>query len=71
VVTLGQVDPGVVDSLYGEVGFPSQGSGATLTGRSWFLQSGAHPEHRFTARLMTCIAHAQGNVTKIVACQRK
>ena len=49
VVTLGQVDPGVVDSLYGKVGFPRQGSSATLTGRSWFLESGAHPEHRFVA----------------------
>ena len=49
VVTLGQIDPGVVDSLYSKVGFPRQGSGATLTGRSWFLQSGAQPEHRFTA----------------------
>ena len=49
VLTLGQVDPGVVDSLYHRVGFPRQGSSATLTGRSWFLQSGAQPEHRFVA----------------------
>ena len=49
VLTLGQVDPGVVDSLYHKVGFPRQGSSATLTGRSWFLQSGAQPEHRFVA----------------------
>ena len=38
VLTLGQVDPGVVDSLYRKVGFPRQGSSATLTGRSWFLR---------------------------------
>jgi hypothetical protein len=49
VLTLGQVAPGVVDTLYGKVGFPRQGSSATLTGRSWFLQSGAQPEHRFVA----------------------
>jgi hypothetical protein len=138
VLTLGQVDPGVVDSLYSKVGFPRQGSSATLTGRSWFLESGAQPEHRFVAaysgagvqrtqavappdpkaatippstqattpassngskattttvysftttissgatkpgklnsttqRLVTCIAHAQGDVNKIAACQRK
>jgi hypothetical protein len=49
VLTLGQIDPGVVDSLYRTVGFPRQGSSATLTGRSWFLESGAQPEHRFVA----------------------
>ncbi len=138
VLTLGQVDPGVVDSLYSMVGFPRQGSSATLTRRSWFLESGAQPEHRFVAaysgtgvrrtqapappdpktatippstqattpaspngskattttvysftttissgstkpgklnsttqRLLTCIEHAQGDVNKIVVCQRK
>ena len=127
-----------MDRLYGKVGFPRQGSSATLTGRSWFLQSGAQPEHRFVAayngdsvqrtqaaaapdpktasvssstqttaptssngsrttltevygftttissgstkpgkvsrtaqRLVTCISHAQGDVSKIVVCQRK
>ncbi len=49
VLTLGQLDPGVVDRLYSKIGFPRQGSGATLTGRSWFLESGAQPEHRFLA----------------------
>jgi hypothetical protein len=49
VLTLGQLDPGVVDSLYQRVGFPRQGSSATLTRRSWFLESGAQPEHRFIA----------------------
>lgn len=49
LLTLGQVDPGAVDRLYIKVGFPRQGSSATLTGRSWFLQSGARPEHRFVA----------------------
>ncbi len=138
VLTLGQVDPGVVDTLYSKVGFPRQGSSATLTGRSWFLESGAQPEHRFVAaysgggvqrtqvaappdpktatiapskpgttptssnaskattttvysftttissgstnpgtlnkttrRLVTCIAHAQGDLNKIATCQRK
>jgi hypothetical protein len=136
VLTLAQVDPGVVDRLYGKVGFPHQGSSATLTGRAWFLQSGAHPEHRYVAaysgdsvqrtqaaaapdpktgsiptstqttappsstgsrpttttvysftttvgsakagkvsktaqRLVTCISRAQGDVNKIVVCQRK
>jgi hypothetical protein len=138
VLTLGQVDPSVVDRLYSKVGFPRQGSSATLTGRAWFLESGAQPEHRFVAayngdtvqrtqaaappdpktatiasatqatsptssnasnattttvysftttissgstkpgkatsttqRLVTCIAHAQGDVNKVVACQRK
>ena len=49
VLTLRQVDPGVMDALYGKVGFPRQGSSATLTGRSWLLQSGAEPDHRFVA----------------------
>ena len=138
VLTLAQLDPAVVDRLYGKVGFPQEGSSATLTGRSWFLQSGAHPEHRYVAayngdsvqrtqaaaapdpktasvpsstqtttptssngfkattttvysftttissgsakagkgnrteqRLVTCISHAQGDVNKIVVCQRK
>lgn len=138
VLTLAHLDAGVVDRLYGKVGFPHQGSSATLTGRSWFLQSGAQPEHRFVAayngdsvqrtqaaaapdpktasvpsptqttpppssngskttltevygftttissgstkpgklsrtaqRLVTCISHAQGDVNKIVVCQRK
>lgn len=138
VLTLRQVDPGVVDRLYSKVGFPRQGSSATLTGRSWFLASGAQPEHRFVAaysgtgvqrtqaaappdpktatippspqattrtssngakastttvysftttissgstkpgklnsatqRLLTCIAHAQGDVNQIAVCQRK
>jgi len=138
-LTLAQVDPDVVDRLYGKVGFPHQGSSATLTGRAWFLESGAHPEHRYVAayngdsvqrteeaaapdpktvsvpsstrttapaassagskattttvysftttissgltkpgkagrtaqRLVTCISHAQGDVNKIVVCQRK
>jgi hypothetical protein len=138
VLTLGQLDAGVVDTLYSKVGFPRQGSSATLTGRSWFLESGAQPEHRFVAaysgggvrrtqaaspsdpkastitsstqpttpsssngskpttttvysftttissgstkpgklkgtaqRLVTCIAHAQGDLNKIAVCQRK
>lgn len=49
VLTLRQLDAGVVDRLYSKVGFPRQGSSATLTGRSWFLESGAQPEHRFVA----------------------
>jgi hypothetical protein len=49
VLTPGQIDPGVVDSLYSRVGFPRQRSSATLTDRSWFLESGAQPEHRFLA----------------------
>jgi hypothetical protein len=48
-LTLGEVDPGVVDKLYSNVGFPKQGSSATLTGRSWFLESGAHPDHQYVA----------------------
>jgi hypothetical protein len=138
VLTLSQLDPSAVDSLYSKVGFSREGSSATLTGRSWFLASGAHPEHRYVAaynaggvqrtqvpappdpntatvpsstqapaptssggsqattktvysftttissgstkpgklsnttqRLVTCIAHAQGDVHKIVGCQRK
>ena len=139
VLTLAQLDTAVVDRLYGKVGFPREGSSATLTGRSWFLQSGAQPEHRFVAayngdavqrtqaaaapdpktasvpsstqtttptssngfkatttttvysftttissgsakagkgngteqRLVTCISHAQRDVSKIVVCQRK
>ena len=49
VLKLGQIDPGVVDRLYGKVGFPRQGSSATLTGRSWFLESGVSPDHQHVA----------------------
>ncbi|MFT3863780.1 MAG: hypothetical protein QM729_05860 [Solirubrobacterales bacterium] len=49
VLTLGQLDPGVVEGLYSKVGFPRQGSSATLTGRSWLLQYGADPDHRYVA----------------------
>ena len=136
VLKLGQIDPGVVDRLYGKVGFPRQGSSATLTGRSWFLESGVSPDHQYVAgydgsglrparsaappdpntptstsapaappkrssgsnastttvlhftttissgpatprgvdsarRLLTCIEHALGDVSKIVACQSR
>ena len=49
VLQLGQIDPTVVDRLYGKVGFPRQGSSATLTGRSWFLQSGVRPDDSYLA----------------------
>jgi hypothetical protein len=136
VLKLGQIDPGVVDRLYGKVGFPRQGSSATLTGDLWFLESGVSPDHQYVAgydgsglrrarsgvqpdpnipastsppaappkrpigsnastttvlnftttissgratprgvdsarRLLTCIEHARGDVSKIVACQRR
>ena len=136
VLKLGQIDPGVVDRLYGKVGFPRQASSATLTGHSWFLESGVSPDHQYVAaydgsalrrarsavppdpntpastsapatppkrpngstastttvlrftttissgratprgvdharRLLTCIEHARGDVTKIVACQSR
>jgi hypothetical protein len=138
MLTLSQINPGVVDRLYSKLGFPRVGSGATLTGRSWFLESGAQTGHQFVAaygggglqrtqavappdpktetipsstrptapispkrpaaptttvyhftttissgsakpgklsgtaqRLVTCIAHAQGDVNKIAVCQRK
>jgi hypothetical protein len=137
VLTLGQIDPSVVGKLYDKVGFPRQGSSATLTGRSWFLESGASPDHQYVAaydgrglasaqssappdpnapatspavsaapsgsstsskasttavfhftttissrptsprklhaaqRLVACIEHAQGDVNKIAACQRR
>jgi hypothetical protein len=134
VLTLGQIDPSVVDKLYDKVGFPRNGSSATLTGRSWFLESGARPDHQYLAaydgsglrtaqspappnpnapgtsptvaatpsttskastttvfsfsttisshptsphrlhtaqRLAACIEHAQGDVSKIAACQRR
>ena len=134
VLTLGQIDPSVVDKLYDKVGFPRNGSSATLTGRSWFVESGASPDHQYVAaydgsglraahspappnpnlpttsapvsatssttstastttvfsfsttissrptrphklhtaqRLVTCIEHAQGDVSKIAACQRR
>ena len=49
-VTLGQLAPGVVDGLYRRVNFPSQGSSATLTGDTWFLQSGARAFDQYEAR---------------------
>jgi len=49
-VTLSQLAPGVVESMYREVNFPSQGSSATLSGETWLLQSGARPFDRYEAR---------------------
>jgi hypothetical protein len=36
---LGQIPPGVVDELYGKVGFPSNDSHITLTGETWALST--------------------------------
>lgn len=49
VVTLGQIHPTVVDTLFGKLGFPRQGSSATLTRRSWLLQSGVRPGDPYVA----------------------
>jgi hypothetical protein len=116
VVTLGSLSPGIVDSLFGRVGFPHDGSSASLTGRTWLLQSGARPFDKYAAlfdvrrlrqtsskatvfgaqssapspaptttaqtsttikitasgakanRLLTCVQHAHGDVTKMQAC---
>jgi hypothetical protein len=51
---LGQIPPGVVDELYGKVGFPSTDSHATLTGETWALStqeaSGAKFSDKYEAR---------------------
>lgn len=49
VLTLREIDPSVVDRLYGRVAFPRRGSSATLTGRSWLLESGARPDDQYVA----------------------
>lgn len=49
-VRLGQISSGIVDKLFLEVGFPSNGSSATLHGDTWTLESGARPFDRYEAR---------------------
>ncbi len=49
-VTLGQLTPGVVDSLYHRVDFPNDGSSAVLTGETWLLESGARAFDHYQAR---------------------
>jgi hypothetical protein len=49
-VRLGEIAPGVVDKLLARVGFPHQGSSATLTGDTWTLESGARPFDKYQAR---------------------
>jgi hypothetical protein len=49
VVTLGQLDKGVVDKLWDEAGFPHSGSTATLQGSVWTIGSGARPFDKYQA----------------------
>ena len=49
-VRLGQISSGIVDKLLSEVGFPSNGSSATLDGDTWTLESGARPFDKYEAR---------------------
>ena len=49
-VRLGQLTPGVVDSLYHRVDFPNDGSSAVLTGETWLLESGARVFDHYKAR---------------------
>jgi hypothetical protein len=49
-VTLGQIPSGIVDKLLSAVGFPKDGSSATLTGSTWMLESGARPFDKYEAR---------------------
>jgi hypothetical protein len=49
-VRLGQISSGIVDKLFSEVRFPSNGSSATLHGGTWTLESGARPFDRYEAR---------------------
>jgi hypothetical protein len=44
---LGQIPAGVVDELYGKVGFPSDDSHATLTGERWALSTQATSGAKF------------------------
>jgi hypothetical protein len=118
-VPLGSLKPGIVDDLLGRVGFPQSASSATLTGRTWLLQSGVRPFDKYEARfdgthlhqtaskatvfgpqpsspptvgstttprtpsikvpttstkpnrLLSCIQHAHGNVTKMQVCTQR
>jgi hypothetical protein len=49
-VRLGDLNASVIDDLFKKVGFPHDGSSATLTGTTWLLQSGAHPFDKYVAR---------------------
>ena len=49
VVTLGDLDEGMVEEMWDEAGFPSEGSSAALVGEVWSLSSGADPFAKFTA----------------------
>jgi hypothetical protein len=48
-VTLGDLDQDVVVQMWEEVGFPTEGSTASLTGDQWVLSSGARPSDRYLA----------------------
>ena len=48
-VTLGELDSGVVERMWDEVDFPSEGSSATLSGRQWALAAGTRPLDRYLA----------------------
>ncbi len=48
-VTLGDLDEDVVERMWDEVGFPTEGSSAALTRTEWALSSGARPFDKYLA----------------------
>lgn len=48
-VSLGELDPDVVGELWEQVGFPSRGSSAALTGTEWTISSGTEPGDGYVA----------------------
>lgn len=49
VVTLGRLDPDVVNQLWDQAGFPHSGSTAILRGDTWTIGSGARPFDKYVA----------------------
>jgi hypothetical protein len=48
-VTIGQLDPDVVDRLWDQASFPHGGSTAILQGSTWTIGSGARPFDKYSA----------------------
>ena len=48
-IALGDLDEDVVVRMWEEVGFPTQGSSASLAGQEWVLSSGSRPFDRYVA----------------------
>ncbi len=66
-VTLGQIDPGVVDRLLHKVGFSRDDSSVILSGSSWVLETYKGPSDDYVAAFDGSGVHHAGATTQITA----